>query len=185
MVTLVGVSGLCGSGKSTGVEFLSVFCPGDVVYLGGLLLQELIKRQLNQTPENELRIQNELRAKHGDAALAALACPIVAGHFNEGRSVIVDAIFSPDELNYFRSQFPRIRSVTLAIHASRHIRCGRLLVRKVRPLTSEQVLARDANEVLKLGASRAIVLAEHHIVNNGDLDSFKNNLMSFWDLVKG
>src|SRR6266700_832641 len=112
MAILIGVSGLCGSGKTTSIRFLSSRCPGEIVYLGGMVLLELERRKLDRTPENELKIQNEIREEHGSVALAVLAAPIVSRHLDNALNVIVDAIFSPDEFSFLRSRFPGCKAVT-------------------------------------------------------------------------
>jgi dephospho-CoA kinase len=184
MPTLIGVSGLCGSGKSTAIELLASICPAVRVYVGRIVLDELKRRRLKRTPENERMIQSALREEYGRDALAVMAAPQVATRLSEGHHVLVDAILSPDEFNLYKEKCSPRDMVTLAIHASVHLRCERLATRPERRLAADDIHKRDLNEVLHLGTGTVITLAQHHISNNGSLHDLQQNLIDFWKAVR-
>lgn len=184
MPFLVGISGLCGTGKSTGIEFLRSNHSADIVYLGGLVLQELDRRGLPRTPESERVVQTEIRNKHGPNYLAVLALPRVAEALGNGRDVIIDAIFNPDEFGFLKESCPDAVPFTVAIHAPFHLRCDRLAARHERPLTPDDIIARDLNEVTKLKIATAITLAQHHVVNDATLDIFQNRIRAVWGVAQ-
>jgi dephospho-CoA kinase len=184
MPTLIGVSGLCGSGKSTAIQFLTSICPAIRVYVGGIVLEELERRQLERDPESECKIQSALREEHGQDALAVMAASQVAKHLSEGHHVLVDAIFNLSEFNLYKEKCLPCDTVTLAIHASFYLRCERLAARPERRLVPDDIRKRDWNEVMNLGAGTAITLAQHHISNNGSLQELQQNLIAFWNTVR-
>jgi dephospho-CoA kinase len=184
MPTLIGVSGLCGSGKSTAIEFLTSICPAIRVYVGGIVLGELERQRLERNPENERKIQSALRQEYGPDVLAIMAAPQVNKHLSEGHHVLVDAIFGPNEFDLYKARCPPCDTTTLAIHASFHLRCERLAVRSERRLSPDDILKRDWNEVMNLGAGTAITLAQHHVGNNGSLQDLQQNLVAFWNTFR-
>jgi dephospho-CoA kinase len=64
----------------------------------------------------------------------------------------------------------------IAIHAPREVRYSRLAGRKVRPLTKEEAMKRDIEEVEKHNCLGPIARADYTLVNDGTLDDLKKRL---------
>jgi dephospho-CoA kinase len=181
MATLVGVAGLAGAGKTTAVQYLSGRSGGEVVYLGGTVIEEVLARGLPDTRENERRVRLELRQSNGPTALAIPYAEKVAELIASGVSIFVDAIFLQAEFDLLKSRVPVGSAYLLAIEASFDLRCDRLAKRPERPFSREELAERDKTELTQLGTAAVIAAADHTIRNEGFLEDFHRSLTTFWD----
>ena len=63
-VKILAVVGMSGSGKSVAVDYLtSLGYPK--IYFGGMILREMERRGIVDTPENEKKFREEIREKEG------------------------------------------------------------------------------------------------------------------------
>lgn len=163
---VVGVVGLAGSGKSTVTDILKA--EGyEVVYFGGVVLAEVAARGLERTHDNERLVREDLRANEGMAVMAKRSVPVIREHLAAGRQVAIDGIYSMAEVDVLREAFADDLFI-VAIHAPKVLRQARAAVRGTRPMTAEELDARDAKELEALDKARPIVLADTHVVNDGD-----------------
>ncbi len=165
---IVAVVGLSGVGKSQVVAYLSDRLACGIVYFGGIVLDEMARRGLQKTPENERVVREAIRAEHGMGAMAILAKDQIKTQIAKGSSVVIDGLYSDEELSVLRHAFGD-GLVLLAVHSDRRVRAKRLQDRKERALSLAQMLERDASEIANLNKAKPIVTAEYHIVNNGSL----------------
>lgn len=179
MISLVGVAGLAGAGKTTAVRYLADRSSGEIVYLGTAVIDEMLERGLPDTRENERRVRTELRQENGSAALAMRYVDKVAETIGNGVSVFVDAIFTQAEFDLLTSCARAERAHLLAINASFELRCFRLARRPDRPFSREELVARDQTELSELGTGAVIASAEYAIDNEGSLDDFHRRLVEF------
>lgn len=172
MKPIIAMVGLCGTGKSEACAFLE--SQGyTVIYFGGTVVGEVLRRGLPVNPENEKTVREELRAAHGMAAMAHLNLPKINDLLAQGKAVAIDGLYSMGELEVLRATFGSSLKL-LAIHAPKALRYERLGQRPVRPMTAAQVDARDLFEVQNLDKAAPIALADAHVVN----DEGKNVLLA-------
>lgn len=164
---IVAVLGLSGTGKSEIASWLERH-GYQRVYFGGIVVGEVQRRGWDVTVDNERVVREELRAKHGMGAMAILSLPAIREHLTRGERVVIDGLYSGAEREILLGEFGE-RMVTLAVHSPLRLRKQRLAQREVRPLTSEEVDARDEFEVRNLDKAVPIVLADLHVVNDADL----------------
>jgi dephospho-CoA kinase len=176
MALLIAVAGHSGAGKTTAVRYLNEICGGEVVYLGAAILCMIQERRLPETRESERILRLEVRQQHGPAALAMLEADRVERLLKAGSPVIIDAVFSPAELNLLRARAPENSIFLLGILASFSTRSQRLARRSCRPLTANEVAMRDRTELETLGTGEVLANATHKLTNEGSLHDFQNAL---------
>jgi adenylate kinase len=137
MALLIAAAGLSGSGKTTALRYLKKLSAGEIVYFGGIVLEQIRDRGLVPCPETERSVRLDIREQHGPAALAILATRNVEEYLKNGVNVLIDAIFVIEEYRQIQQLRGFSRSVLLAVNASFETRCGRLGSRADRPLTVE------------------------------------------------
>lgn len=187
MYKLVCITGLTGSGKSVASDF---FVKKGFQYLrfGQIVLDEVKKRHLDPTEENEKPIREEFRKKYGMAALATLNLPRFKSMLKKG-NVLGDGLYSFEEYKLLKKEFGK-RFITIAIYAPPNIRYERLKKRKLlrkdtslrnRPATRKQAEARDLAELENLNKGATIAMANYTIVNIGSKRDFINQISKVFD----
>lgn len=177
---ILAIVGLAGTGKSTAIDAVTDRYRVPSVYFGGEVLAEVTRRGLPSGPEGEREVRESLRSDHGMAAIAHLALPAIRSALAEPIPfLLVDGIYSWAEVELLRAELPN-RLVLLAVHAPRALREQRLVNRPVRPITAEQLQTRDEAEIRALDKATPIVLADFHVVNDGDRAAFEVRVL---DLV--
>jgi dephospho-CoA kinase len=124
-------------------------------------------RGLPRTHDNERLVREDLRASEGMAVMAKRSVPVIREHLAAGRKVAIDGIYSMAEVEVLREALGNELFI-IAIHAPKALRQARAAVRGERPMTPEELDARDAKELEALDKARPIVLADTHVVNGGD-----------------
>jgi len=176
---VLAVVGLAGAGKSEVVRLLVAHAEAAgremaSVYFGGVVIDEVTARGLEVNQTNERAVREELRATHGMAAMAALSLPRIQAALDAGQNVLIDGLYSFAEYEVLTGA--GLPLVTIAVHADRAVRAQRLANRPSRPLTRAEMDARDDAEIRHLDKAPPIVLADHHLVNNGDLGALETAL---------
>jgi dephospho-CoA kinase len=158
---IAGLTGMPGSGKSLACSYLEEMGFKKISF-GEITLNELKRRNLPVTEENEKKIRHEIREERGQAAYAKLWLESFQGPLTD--NLVIDGVYSWEEVkilrNYFREQF-----VLIAILASPAIRHLRLGTREQRPLTPEEAFSRDLDEIENLNKGGTIAMADINIVN--------------------
>lgn len=168
--------GLAGTGKSEVVRLITEKHAFTVVYFGGVVLEEVERRGLEVNQTNERAVREELRATHGMSAMAKLSLPKITAALDRGADVLIDGLYSFAEYEVLTQA--GLPLVTIAVHADRDIRAERLSNRPARPLTRDEMNARDDAEIRNLDKAPPIVLADHHVVNNGDMAALGSRISS-------
>jgi dephospho-CoA kinase len=163
---IIALVGLAGSGKSEAGKVLSDM-GYTIVYFGGAVLEELARRGLALTPENERFVREDLRRLHGMAAMAILKLPQIQALRDAGKRVAIDGLYSFAEYELLKTRLGDALQV-LAIHAPKALRVARLAGRPVRPLTVEEVDQRDFFEIKNLDKGGPIAIADAHVLNDSD-----------------
>jgi dephospho-CoA kinase len=171
---IIAVSGACGAGKSTAVNYLARMTGGEVVYFGATVLRVVRERALPETSASEQIVRIELRDQHGPAYLAMLEAEPMKAILAEGRHVFVDAIYGVEEFDYLSRLAADF--FLMGIDASFGTRLARLAVRAVRPMTEPQLRERDAVDLTRLKTGNVLAKAGIRIDNEGSMAEFEDAL---------
>ncbi len=168
-IKIVAFVGLAGSGKSSAVDYLTE--KGyPKVYFGGVVLDEVRRRGLDLTQENEQPIREELRAKEGKDFVVRRIINQIHELIEAGQHrIVADGLYTWTEYKALKHEFPGELSV-VAIVAPKRLRQHRMANRPIRPLTATQLDQRDWAEIENLEKGGPIAIAEHYIMNDKDLD---------------
>jgi dephospho-CoA kinase len=175
MPKLLGVTGYSGAGKTSAIEYLAARSRANRIYVGQLVADEVLARGLPPGADSERAVRVSLRELHGMAGLAVLVAPAIQTNFALGRSVLIDAICSLEELDYYRKTFDAA-AVLVSIFASFDVRADRVAVRSEKTMTREKLVERDELENVVLRTNLAMEAAEIKIYNEGDFANFHDQL---------
>lgn len=173
---IIAIVGLCGVGKSEATQIIKDTFGYSVVYFGGQITGEVKNRGLTVGPDTERSVREELREKHGMAAIAILAEKEVREFLERDERVIIDGLYSYAELLHLQKAFTR-QIYTIAVHSRKALRYQRMANRPIRPLTPDQVDQRDIHEVEALDKATPIALADFHVLNQADRSDLKSALL--------
>ncbi len=170
-VKIVAFVGLTGSGKSTAVEHLTE--KGyPKVYFGGIVLDEVARRGLELTQENEQPIREELREKEGKDFVVKRIITQIHDLIAAGQHrIVADGLYTWTEYKALKHEFPGELTVVATV-SPKHLRKQRMAHRELRPLTSEQVDQRDWAEIENIEKGGPIAIADYYVMNNGDVEPF-------------
>jgi len=101
---IIAFVGMAGSGKSVGVEAL-VGRGFSKVYFGGITLEEVEKRGMEDNANNEKMVREELRKEYGMGAYAVLSLPKIEKFLDEGKDVVIDGLYSWSEYKILKEKF--------------------------------------------------------------------------------
>jgi dephospho-CoA kinase len=141
------------------------------VRFGDLTDEELRNRGLEPNEENERRIREQLRKKHGMAAYAKLNLPRIDSSLKSS-NVVVDGLYSWEEYILLKERYGGNLSV-VAVWASPATRHGRLVHRTKRPLTLEEAAGRDKSEIESINKGGPIAMADFTILNDVSLEELE------------
>ena len=157
--------GMPGAGKTICAEHLAARGYWTLRF-GGLVVDEARRRGWDVNAENERVVREEMRERHGMAAMAALSLPQLRAALSEGRHIVIDGLYSFSEYLLLRGELGA-PLLLLAIAAPRHLRYQRLAARHVRPLSATQALQRDIREIKRLEKGGPIAMADYTLLNAG------------------
>ena len=162
VIVLVGMPG---AGKSHCVDYLTE--KGlPKAYFGGITVDEVKRRGLEVNEANEKAVREELRRTEGLGVMANRIIKVLEEYFNQEKGLTVaDGLYSWTEYKIFKERFGD-NALIIAITAPRSLRHARLLHRPVRPLTEEQVTAREYAEIEGIEKGGPIANADYTIVND-------------------
>lgn len=165
--------GMTGAGKTTASDYLTQ--KGFLkVYFGSMILNELGKRNLEITPENEKEVLTELRALHGHSMcakyfLGEILCKL------QINNVVIDGLYSWSEYLYLKNFFGDAL-IIVCITLDKQLRYQRLFSRPERYLTPEKAQMRDIREIETIEKGGPIAYADYYILNNGSLKELLDKL---------
>lgn len=188
---IVAIVGMCGAGKSQVADYL---VERGYAYLRfGQVTLDLLKAQgLEINEVNEKKIREGLRREHGMGAYAKLNLSKINKMLNEGKSVVVDGLYSWSEYKVLKENY-KDKLYVLAVYAPPKIRYERLSQRvhnklkddavRFRMLTPEQAQARDYAEIENIEKGGPIVMADYTIINNADFKKMYKQIDEFLKLI--
>jgi dephospho-CoA kinase len=163
-----------GAGKSLCARHLEA--KGYFQYrFGSIVVDEVSRRGLLLTPENERIVREEFRAKEGMDAIARRALPILKQALQRQNCIVIDGLYSWSEYKTLRGELGGELTV-VAVISERGLRYARLSERVERPLTLEEAERRDYLEIERLEKGGPIALADYTLLNNGAPDELLASL---------
>ena len=170
-IKIIAFVGLTGSGKSSAVDYVTE--KGyPKVYFGGVILDAMTEAGLDHTKENEQAFREELRVREGKDFVANRIIQQIHGLVSAGQHrIVADGIYTWTEYKTLKREFPGELNV-VAVVAPKHLRHHRLSIRPIRPLTETEANERDWAEIENLEKGGPIAIADHFIINDGNLDTF-------------
>ncbi len=179
---IIAIVGMAGSGKSQVADYL-VKKGFLFLRMGQLTLDEVMRKGLLPTEENERKIREGLRKEHGMAAYAILNVPRFDELLKKG-DVIADNLLSWEEYLFLKERYGN-KLFVLSIIASPSVRYNRLMKRKLkendksmrrRPMTVEQAVSRDYDEIGRFQKGGPIAMADYNIINEGSVEELHANI---------
>jgi len=167
---IIAVVGLAGSGKSEAVkEFVNL---GFIrVGFNDVLYEEVDRRGLKRTQEDERPVREEMRREHGKGVMAKKSLPKIDSALNSGKNVVIESLYSWSEYKVVAEKYPDIFRV-LAVYTPPRVRYDRLGNREERSLTQEGARARDHAEIEGIEKAGPIAMADWTIKNIGTKEQF-------------
>ena len=172
MNKIIAIVGMCGSGKSIASDYFENK-NYKKVYLGGITMEKLKENIIEITPDNEKMMREKLRQEYGMGAYAILSIPKIEELIKEN-DVVIDGLYSWDELKIFKEKYPNIKVISIVVDKS--IRYERLTTREIRPLTNEEAKKRDISEIENVAKGGPIAFADYYILNNGNMEIYNKEL---------
>ncbi len=157
--------GMPGAGKTICAEHLAergFF----TLRFGALVVGEVQRRGWEVNPANERIVREDLRQKHGMAAMAVLSLPALQEALTTRHHIIIDGLYSFSEYKLLSTELGA-PLLLLAIVASRELRYQRLVERATRPMTPAESRERDFREIEKLEKGGPIAIADFTLLNEG------------------
>lgn len=142
---------------------------------GGIVQGEVEARGLEVNAENERVVREELRARHGMAAMAVIALPRLKAALAERPNIVIDGLYSWSEYKFLQENLGAALTV-VAVTCTRHIRYERLAKRRIRPLTNAEAATRDWAEIENLEKGGPIAMADYTFNNDGTTNALIDQL---------
>lgn len=179
-IKLIAIVGMCGSGKSTAVDYLTEHNIPKV-YFGGVVINAVKEAGLEVNETNEKMIREKLREDEGKDAIVNRVAKDVKKLIEAGQKrIVLDGLYSWTEYKVLRKEFPDEMTV-VAIVTPKALRRERLANRPVRPLTPAEVAERDRSEIENLEKGGPIAIADYYVDNSSTIEEFHE---AFGELMK-
>ncbi|MBI5332595.1 MAG: AAA family ATPase [Candidatus Aenigmarchaeota archaeon] len=170
--TIIAIVGMPGAGRTV-VSKMFEEKGFYRIRFGDITDNELKKRAMGRTEENERFVRESLRVEYGPAAYAKMSLVKIKKAASVSKNIVIDGLYSLEEFMFLRKKFPEL--VMMAVLASPEIRHERLIKLENNPFTLEECVFRDISmlENLKLGGP--ICLADYFAVNEGNLSDLRKS----------
>jgi len=167
-VKILALVGMSGSGKSVAVDYLtSLGYPK--VYFGGMILKEMERRGILDTPENEKKFREEIREKEGKDWVVRQVVDEVRRLIQAGQKrIVLDGLYAWTEYKILRKEFPGEMTV-LALVVPKKLRYKRVSERPERPFNHAEIVERDRTEIENLEKGGPIAIADYYVLNDGEI----------------
>ena len=181
-IKIVAVVGMCGSGKSTAIEYLTERGIPKV-YFGGIIYKAMEEAGIPRTEdgESEKKFREEIRQKEGKDFVVMRAIKEAKKLIEAGQKhIVLDGLYSWTEYKILRKEWPTEMTV-VAIVTPKAIRRKRVAERPDRPFDAQAVAERDRAEIENLEKGGPIAIADYYIDNSGTVEEFQE---AFGKLMK-
>jgi dephospho-CoA kinase len=180
---VVAFTGMPGAGKSEAVGVARErHIP--VVTMGDHVRAETTKRGLELIDANVGKVATEMRTKHGKDYWARLTADAIHQELGSASLVLVDGVRNHEEVEAFRNKLGD-DFMLVAIVAPPDLRVDRLMKRgRLDDAKAKTDVERRDERELAWGIATSIALADHSIVNEGDLPAFRREVGRFLDSLR-
>ena len=167
---VVAIVGMAGAGKS---EVSRIFEESGFtrVRFGDLTDEEVKKRGLELTEENERNIRELLRQEHGMAVYAKFNLLRIDSALVHS-DVVIDGLYSWEEYTLLKEYYGEDFAL-VSVWASPRVRYARLSGRRSRQLTLDEAASRDRAELEKASKGGPIAMADFTILNESSVDDLE------------
>ena len=172
-VKILAIVGMCGSGKSTAIDYL-IEKKIPKIYFGGIIYKAMAEAGIERTPdgESEKKFREEIREKEGKDFVVKRAIKeahdlIAAGQ----KRIVLDGVYTWSEYKILRKEFPTEMTV-VAVVVPKALRRKRLAERPERPFNAQQAAERDRSEIENLEKGGPIAIADYYVDNSGTIKEF-------------
>ena len=179
MSKIIAVIGMCGSGKSEAVKFF-VERGYKRVYFGGIVIDEVKRRNLDLNEENERKIREQFRKEFGMGVMALKSLEKIDEYFKTD-NVVIESLYSWDEFKIVKGRFGESFKL-LTVYTTKSLRYKRLAERKIRPLTEKEAISRDYSELEKLDKGAPIAFTDYLVINDSTIDDLYKQLENIFKL---
>ena len=172
-IKIVAVVGMCGSGKSTAIEYLTERGIPKV-YFGGVIYKAMEEAGIARTEdgESEKRFREEIRQKEGKDFVVLRAIKEAKKLIEAGQKhIVLDGLYSWTEYKILRKEWPTAMTV-VAIIVPKALRRKRVAERPDRPFDAQAIAERDRSEIENLEKGGPIAIADYYIDNSGTIEEF-------------
>lgn len=177
---IIAITGLSGSGKDEASKF---FEDKDipVIHFGNTINHYIDEHKLSHTEEVHNKLRIELREKHGKEAMAVLNKNKIAKGLKDNMIVVINGVYSWEEYQYLKQQFPDVKIYLLSVFADKLLRYKRAAKRNYRPeVTGEE---RDIHELTTINKGPTIAFADFLVKNNFSKEEFYDKLEEVYRTV--
>ncbi|MDO5481368.1 MAG: dephospho-CoA kinase, partial [Candidatus Saccharibacteria bacterium] len=146
------------------------------VYFGGMIIRGVKERGWEVNEENERKFREEIRVTEGkDWVVRQVIKEIHELTWAGQRRVVLDGLYSWTEYKILKKEFPEVVTM-LAILTPKKLRYKRVGQREVRPLSLEEIRARDKAEIENLEKGGPIAMADYFVVNEGTVEETRKKV---------
>ncbi len=186
---IISVVGMPGAGKSIVSDEL-VKQGFSYLRFGQIIIDKIKENGLETNEAHERKTREDLRRKHGMAALAILNIPKL-DELLEKSNVVVDGLYSWSEYKILKEKYSDSMYI-IAVYAPPKVRYERLKNRNVkddynqrfRSLAEEEARTRDYSEIENIEKGGPIVMADFTIINTGTIDELKEKVKDILKAIK-
>ncbi|WP_298498603.1 nucleoside monophosphate kinase [uncultured Methanobrevibacter sp.] len=175
---IMGITGMPGSGKSI-VSDMATERGAIIVSMGDIIREEAKKRG-----ESTKETATNLRKEFGENIVSELTIEKIKKLEAEGneKPIIVEGIRSHHEVAMFKENFDNF--IILSISANPQIRFERLLKRMREDDSKDyEGFAKRDNTELDFGMGHVISLSDKMIINESDLESFRQEINEYLEEI--
>ena len=174
-MSIIGISGMPGSGKSI-VSEIATDNGAIIVSMGDIIREEAKKRG-----EGTKETATNLRKEHGQYIVSELTIEKIKKLREDGieNPIVVEGIRSHHEVEMFKENFDNF--IIVSVFANSNLRFERLKERKREDDSQdyEGFQKRDFQE-LGFGLGYVIALSDKILINESDIQSFKEKINEFF-----
>ena len=170
-IKILAFVGLSGAGVSTAVDYLAEkgFPKAD---FNKFIFDSMDQAGIEYGEKNEEDFREKILSENGSDFIATKIIEQIHNLINAGQhQIVIDGPNSWDEYVSLKHEFPG-EMRTIAIVAGKHLRHHRLQNRTIHPLSDNETDKRDWDEIEKLQKAGPIAVADHFVVNDGNVDEF-------------
>ena len=172
-IKILAVVGMCGSGKSTAIDYL-IEKKIPKIYFGGIIYKAMAEAGIERTEdgESEKIFREEIRKKEGKDFVVKRVVKETKDLVAAGQKrIVLDGLYSWTEYKILRKEFPTEMTV-VAIVVPKALRRKRLAIRPDRPFDAQAAAERDRSEIENLEKGGPIAIADYYVDNSGTIKEF-------------